>query len=148
MSLLRNPEQIPCLVLATPVQSQVKATDDEDTPSMRELVKAINIHVESVDLKITSNFNAPGNKGTQQPPTKDVPYQPANDVVQFFPTDPAAQRFLIILFLLRLFSLPFIIRFAQSPGCGDRTFNLIYAFLILILSFIFLCSLGYDDEIV
>ena len=63
-SLLRNPEQIPCPILATPVQSQVKAANDEDTPSMRELVKAINIHVESVDLKITNNFNAPGNKGT------------------------------------------------------------------------------------
>ena len=34
-SLLRNPEQIPHLVLTTPVQSQVEAADDKDTPSMR-----------------------------------------------------------------------------------------------------------------
>ena len=31
---------------------------------MKELVKAINTHVESVDLEITSNFNAPRNEGT------------------------------------------------------------------------------------
>ena len=88
-SPLRNPEQIPHPVLATPVQSQVEAANDEDTPSMRELVEAIDMHVESVDLEITSNFNALRNEGTQQPPTNDVPDQPADDVVQFFSTNPA-----------------------------------------------------------
>ena len=72
-SSLRNLEQIPRPVLATPVQSQVEATDDEDTSNMRELVEAIGTHMESMDLEITNNFNALGNKGTQQPPTKDVP---------------------------------------------------------------------------
>ena len=89
-SLLRNPEQIPHLVLTTPIQSQVEAADDEDTPSMRELVKAIDTHVESMDLEITSNFNAPGNEGSQQPLTEYVPNQPADDVVQFLSTDPTA----------------------------------------------------------
>ena len=63
-SPLRNPKQIPHPVLANPVQSQVEAADDEDTPSMRELVKAIDTHVEYMDLEITSNFNAPGNEVT------------------------------------------------------------------------------------
>ena len=89
-SPLRNLEQIPHPVLATPVQSQVEATDDEDTSSMRELVEAIGTHMESMDLEITNNFNALGNKGTQQPPTKDVLNQLADDVVQFYPTNPAA----------------------------------------------------------
>ena len=57
---------------------------------MRELVKVIDTHMESVDLEITSNFNAPGNEGTQQPPIEDIPNQPTDNVVQFFPTDPAA----------------------------------------------------------
>ena len=89
-SLLRNPEQIPRPVLATLIQSQVKAANDEDTTSMRELVEAIDTQVESVDLEITSNFSAPRNEGSQQPPTNDVLDQPANDVVQFFPTNLAA----------------------------------------------------------
>ena len=89
-SPLTNPEQIPRLVLATPIQSQVEAADDEDTPSMRELVEAIDTYVESADLEITSNFNAPENEGTQQLPPEDVPDQPVDDVVQFFPADPTA----------------------------------------------------------
>ena len=55
---------------------------------MRELVKAIDAHVEFVDLEMTSNFDAPGNEGTQQPPTGDILDQPTDDVVQFFPIDP------------------------------------------------------------
>lgn len=50
-------------------------------------MEVIDTHVESTDLEITSNFNAPGNEGTQQPPTKDVLDQSADDVVQFIPTD-------------------------------------------------------------
>ena len=53
-------------------------------------MKVIDTHMESVDLEITSNFNAPGNEGTQQLPPEDVPDQLADDVVQFFPADPAA----------------------------------------------------------
>ena len=59
-------------------------------PLAWELVKAIDTHVESMDLEITSNFNAPGNEGSQQPPIEYVPDQPADDVVQFLSTDPIA----------------------------------------------------------
>ena len=59
-SLLRNPEQIPCLTPPPLVQSQADAVDEEDTISMRELVQAINTHIETVDLKVTSNLNAAG----------------------------------------------------------------------------------------
>ena len=44
----------PILAPPPPVQSQANAADEEDTPSMRELVRAIDAHV---DLEATSNFN-------------------------------------------------------------------------------------------
>ena len=55
---LRNPEQIPFLALPPPVQSQAGATDEEDSHSMKELVCAIDTHMELVDLEVTSNINA------------------------------------------------------------------------------------------
>ena len=60
-----------------PVQSQSGAVDEEDTPSMRELVCEINTHVELVDLEVTSNLNVVL-PGTQ--PTEDVQ-------APLFPTD-------------------------------------------------------------
>ena len=87
-SPLRNPKQIPHLTLAPPVQSQANTADDEHTPSMGELVQAIDIHVETVDLEVTSNLNAPENEEAQQPPAEDVPDQHANDAALFFPTNP------------------------------------------------------------
>jgi len=62
----RNPEQIPYPASPPPVQSQAGAANEEDTPNMRKLVRTIDIHVEMVDLKVTSNFNA----------AKDVQAQP------------------------------------------------------------------------
>ena len=59
-SLLRKPEQIPCLTPPPPVQSQAGAADEEDTLNMRELVQAIDTHIKTVDLKVTSNLNAAG----------------------------------------------------------------------------------------
>ena len=53
-SQLRNPEQIPYPAPPSPVQSQANAADEEDTPSMRELVREIDAHV---DLEATSNLN-------------------------------------------------------------------------------------------
>ena len=44
----------PILAPPPPVQSQANAADEEDTPSMRELVRAIDTHV---DLEATSNLN-------------------------------------------------------------------------------------------
>lgn len=87
-SSLRNSEQIPCPTPAPPVQSQFDAADDEDTPSMRELVQAIDTYVETMDLEVTNNFNALRNEETQQLPTEDVPDQLGDDAVHFFPTDP------------------------------------------------------------
>ena len=59
-SQLWNPKQIPRPTLTNPIQSQ--ADDDEDTPSMRELVEAINTHVVNLDLEVTSNLNALGHE--------------------------------------------------------------------------------------
>ena len=53
-SPLRNPEQIPYSAPPPLVQSQTDATDEEDTTSMRELVKAIDAYV---DPKVTSHPN-------------------------------------------------------------------------------------------
>ena len=57
-SPLRNPEQIPYLAPVPPVQSQANAADEEETLSMRELVHAIDTHMEMVDLEVTSNLHA------------------------------------------------------------------------------------------
>lgn len=57
---------------------------------MRELVEAIDTHMENLDLEVTSNLDALGHKETEQPPTEDAPRQLTNDEVQFFLTDPAA----------------------------------------------------------
>ena len=57
-SLLNNLEQIPFLEPPPPVQNPSDADDEEDTPSMRELVHAIDSHVELVNLEVTSNLNA------------------------------------------------------------------------------------------
>ena len=56
---------------------------------MRELVQAIDTHMETVDLKVTSNLIAPENEKAQQLPAEDVPDQHTNDAAHFFPTDPA-----------------------------------------------------------
>lgn len=39
-----------------PVQSPVDATDEEETPSMRGLVRDIDVHVEAADPEVTSNI--------------------------------------------------------------------------------------------
>lgn len=69
------------------VQSQVVTANEEDTPSMRKLMHAINTHVEMVNLKVTSNLNATKNAQVQNfptnRPTEDAPDRPADDAVQF-----------------------------------------------------------------
>ena len=57
-SPLRNLEQIPYPAPVPLVQSQANATDEEATLSMRELVHAIDTHMEMVDLEVTSNLHA------------------------------------------------------------------------------------------
>ena len=71
-SPLRNLEQIPHPAIASPIIHQADAADEEDTPNMRELVQAINTHVETVDLEVTSNLNSLKNEETQQLSVEDV----------------------------------------------------------------------------
>ena len=72
-SPLRNPEQIPYPAPPPPVQSQAGAIDEEDTPSMKELVREIDTHAETVDLEATSNLNAVEDAQIQKPPIEDAP---------------------------------------------------------------------------
>ena len=65
-SSLRSLEQITYPHPPPPVQTQAITTDKEDTPSMRELVRAIDTHVEMVDLQVTSTLNAAINTQSQQ----------------------------------------------------------------------------------
>ena len=67
-SPLRNLEQIPYLAPPPLVQSQAIAADEEDTPSMRELLHAIDTHMEMVDIEVTSNLNAAVDVQAQQLP--------------------------------------------------------------------------------
>ena len=67
-SPLRNPEQIPYMAPPPLVQSQAIAADEEDIPSMRELVHAIDTHVEMVYLEVISNLNAAIDVQAQQLP--------------------------------------------------------------------------------
>ena len=97
-SPLRKPNQIPFPDPSPPVQNPSCVVDEEETPSMRELVQAIDSYVELVDLEVTSNLragNQPGEDVHVQPlPTtqiaKDAPEQPAEDAAQLPPTDPLA----------------------------------------------------------
>ena len=57
-SSLRNPKQISFPEPPPPIQNPFGADNEEDTPSMRELVCEIDTHVELVDLEVTSNLNA------------------------------------------------------------------------------------------
>ena len=76
-SPLRNPEQIPYPAPPPPMQSQANTANEEDTLSMRELVRAIDIHV---DLEATSNLNTTKDVQVQQPPPENVLGQQANEV--------------------------------------------------------------------
>ena len=60
---------------------------------MRELVHAIDIHVEMVDLEVTSNLHVAEDEQGQmisvEQPTKSAPAQHANNVVQLPFADPS-----------------------------------------------------------
>ena len=90
-SSLRNLKQIPYLAPPPPIQIQAGVTDEENTPNMRELVRAINTHMEMVNLEVTSNLNVAENVQVRTPPTnppiEDAPKRPADDAVQFSPVD-------------------------------------------------------------
>ena len=57
-SPLRNPKQIPYPTPPPLIQSQAITADEEDIPSMKELVHTIDTHMEMVDLEVISNLNA------------------------------------------------------------------------------------------
>ena len=52
----KNPDQVPYPDPPPPIQNPTNAKDEE-TKSMRELVQAIDSHVELIDLEITSDPN-------------------------------------------------------------------------------------------
>lgn len=92
---LKNLEQIPYPEPSPPlVQNLGDVEETGDTPSMRELVNAIDSHVELVDLKITSNLDAvprSAPSSTLDPATQpigDAQTQPAADIVPLQPDDP------------------------------------------------------------
>lgn len=81
-SPLWKSEQIPYLTPPPPIQSQVGADDDEDTLSMRDLVQAIDSHVEMYDLEASSNIHVEARDAQNQTPpalpsVKEMPIQPA-----------------------------------------------------------------------
>ena len=57
-SPLRNPDQVPFPNPSPPVQNPSNAADEEETPSIKELVQTIDSYVELVDLEVTSNLRA------------------------------------------------------------------------------------------
>ena len=93
-SPLRNPEQILYPAPVLPVQSQANAVDKEKTLSMRELVHAIDTHVEMVDLEVTSNLHAveegQGQSLAADLPVGSVPVHQADEVIQAPLVEPSA----------------------------------------------------------
>ena len=72
-SPLRNPDQVPFPDPFSLYPRPLGATDEEETPNMRELVRVIDSHMKLVDLEVTSGRHA-GAQSTedvqiQQPPT-------------------------------------------------------------------------------
>lgn len=72
-SPLRNPDQVPFPDPFSLYPRPLGATDEKETPNMRELVRVIDSHMKLVDLEVTSGRHA-GAQSTkdvqiQQPPT-------------------------------------------------------------------------------
>lgn len=91
-SLLRNPKQIPYPTPVPHVQSQANAAADEETLSMRELVHAIDTHVEMVDLEVTSNLHAEEGQGQTlaiNQPTGSATAHRVDEVTQAPPAEPS-----------------------------------------------------------
>lgn len=71
-SPLRNPNQIPYLDPSPSVQNPTGAEEEEDTPSMRELVHEIDSHTKLIDLEITNNPSVVPSSIQPQLPDLDV----------------------------------------------------------------------------
>ena len=97
-SPLRNLDQIPFSDPSPPIQNPSNTVDEEGTPSIRELVRVIDSHVELVNLEVTSNLHTgsqPNENIQIQPPpsaqpTENIIKQPANDAALLSPVDPSA----------------------------------------------------------
>lgn len=76
-SLFRNPDQISYLEPPPPIQNPTDA-EEEDTPSMKELVQEIDSHAQLIDFEITSNPNAM--QSLAQPQLLDSTVQPSVDI--------------------------------------------------------------------
>ena len=90
-SPLRNPaNSLPSSSPPPLIHSQVDAADEEETLSMRELVHAINTHVETEDAKVTSNLHAAedgqGHMLAANQPTGNVP---SDEVIKLLPNNPS-----------------------------------------------------------
>ena len=123
-SPLRNPKQIPYPTPPPLFQSQAGAADKKDTPSIRELVRTIDTHVEMVDLKVTSNLKAAEDVQAQplpaDHPTVDALERLAEDAVQLLPIDlsvwylcfslPLSFNFFVFNFSFYLLGLPTVTR--------------------------------------
>ena len=81
-SPLRDPNQIPLPSLSTAAQKTPVVVDEEETTSLRELVKQIDAHVEPIDLEATSNPNTEDQCGGNVQPPPDTQYAP-EDAAQF-----------------------------------------------------------------
>ena len=81
-SPLRDPNQIPLPSLLTAAQKTPVVVDEEETTSLRELVKQIDAHVEPIDLEATSNPNTEDQCGGNVQPPPDTQYAP-EDAAQF-----------------------------------------------------------------
>ena len=71
-SPLRNPNQIPYPESPPPTTQNPTEAEDEDTPSMRELVQAIDSHAELIDLEITSNPSVVPTTAQPQPADPNI----------------------------------------------------------------------------
>jgi len=83
-SPLRDPNQISFPGPSLTVQNPLGATDEEELPSIRELVEAIDSHMELVNLEVTSNLrdgDRPGEDVQLQPPL--ATQQPPGDAAHF-----------------------------------------------------------------
>ena len=85
-SPLRDPNQIPLPSLSTAAQKTPVVVDEEETTSLRELVKQIDAHVEPIDLEATSNPNTEDQCGGNVQPPPDTQYAP-EDAAQFLFVD-------------------------------------------------------------
>ena len=69
-SLLKDPGQIPVPVSAPATQNPAGPNEEEETDSLRELVKQIDAHMEMIGTEVTSN------PPTEGPHGEDVHPQP------------------------------------------------------------------------